>query len=145
MKGNVTVAVVSESVFAGQRDELHFTGKGTLEKTGYGYCLQYTAKNDADGSEMTSQVKLERQHHRAVIVNETGDTGYGLLLDPKAVTATKIESGQGALTLNVTTQAVRWDLGGKQGSIELEYTLLMGASPMSGLRLHMDLKEEKTK
>ena len=70
---------------------------------------------------------------------------YGLLLDPKAVTATKIESGGGALTLHVTTPNVGWELGGKQGSIDLAYTLLMGAAPMSSLRLHMELKEEKKK
>lgn len=145
MKGNVTVTVVSESAFAGQRDTLRFTGRGTLEKTDYGYRLCYTAQNDADGSEMTSEIKLEREHRRAVIINESGGSGYGLLLDPKAVTATKIESGGGALTLHVTTPNVGWELGGKQGSIDLAYTLLMGAAPMSSLRLHMELKEEKKK
>ena len=143
MKGNVRITVEAVSTFAGQRDVLRFTGSGAVEPTEYGYHLRYTATNDADGSAMTSDVKLEKAGRRAVVINESAGGGYGLLLDPRTPTATRIEAGGGALTLNVTTQRVSWDLGGRQGTVELAYTLLTGAAPMSALQVSMNLKEER--
>ena len=141
MNGNVTVKVESASSFAGMKDVLTFTGTGTLEKTDYGYHLRYTAANDIDGSVVDSDVKLEQATHRAVVINENGQYGYGLLLDPKATTATKIEAGGGALVLNVVTREVSWDLGKKQGSIIFDYTFLQGMQPMSALHLRLDLQQ----
>ena len=141
MNGNVTVKVESASSFAGMKDVLNFTGTGTLEKTDYGYHLRYTVANDIDGSVVDSDVKLEQATHRAVVINENGQYGYGLLLDPKATTATKIEAGGGALVLNVVTREVSWDLGKKQGSIIFDYTFLQGMQPMSALHLRLDLQQ----
>ena len=141
MNGNVTVKVESASSFAGMKDVLNFTGMGTLEKTDDGYHLRYTAANDIDGSVVDSDVKLEQATHRAVVINENGQYGYGLLLDPKATTATKIEAGGGALVLNVVTREVSWDLGKKQGSIIFDYTFLQGMQPMSALHLRLDLQQ----
>ena len=141
MQGNVTIKVESKSAFAGMEDTLSFTGTGTLEKTDYGYHLRYTAANDIDGSVVDSDVKLEQATHRAVVINENGQYGYGLLLDPKATTATKIEAGGGALVLNVMTREVSWDLGKKQGTIRLDYTLLQGVQPMSALQLRLNLQQ----
>ena len=144
MQGNVKIKVESASSFAGMTDVLNFTGTGTLEKTDYGYHLRYTAANDIDGSVVDSDVKLEQATHRAVVINENGPYGYGLLLDPKATTATRIEAGGGALVLNVMTREVSWDLGKKQGTIRLDYTLLQGVQPMSALHLRLDLQQGDT-
>lgn len=141
MNGNVKVKVESASSFAGMKDLLNFTGTGTLEKTDYGYHLRYTAANDIDGSVVDSDVKLENEGKRAVVINENGQYGYGLLLDPKAITATRIEAGGGSLVLNVSTREVSWDLGKKQGFIILDYTLLQGVQPMSALHLRLDLQQ----
>ena len=141
MQGKVNVKVESVSVFAGMRDSLHFTGTGTLEKTDYGWHLRYTAANDIDGSVVDSDVKLEKETKRAVVINENGQYGYGLLLDPKATTATKIEAGGGSLVMNVATKEVSWDLGKKQGSIIFDYTFLQGVQPMSVLHLRLDLQQ----
>ena len=141
MEGNVTVSVTTESRFGGAPDTLHFSGSGQLERTDYGWHLRYTANNDIDGSVGDSDVKLEKETHRAVVINENGENGYGMLLDPKAVTATKIETGGGALVLNVATRDVKWDLGKKQGEILLDYTLLQGVQPMSALHLRIELQQ----
>ena len=141
MQGNVKIKVESVSDFAGMEDVLNFTGTGMLEKTDYGYHLRYTAANDIDGSAVDSDVKLEQATHRAVVINENGQYGYGLLLDPKATTATKIEAGGGAVVLNVATREVSWDLGKKQGSIVFDYTFLQGMQPMSVLHLRLDLQQ----
>ena len=141
MEGQVKVKVESTSTFAGMKDTLNFTGTGSLEKTDYGWHLRYTANNDIDGSVVDSDVKLEKETHRAVVINENGENGYGMLLDPKAVTATKIETGGGALVLNVATRDVKWDLGKKQGEILLDYTLLQGVQPMSALHLRIELQQ----
>ena len=76
-----------------------------------------------------------------MVINENGQYGYGLLLDPKATTATKIEAGGGAVVLNVATREVSWDLGKKQGSIVFDYSFLQGMQPMSVLRLRLDLQQ----
>ena len=141
MNGNITIKVESASIIAGMKDVLNFTGTGTLEKTDYGYHLRYTAANDIDGSVVDSDVKLEQETHRAVVINENGQYGYGLLLDPKATTATKIEAGGGSLVLNVATREVSWALGKKQGNIILDYTLLQGVQPVSALKLRLDLQQ----
>lgn len=141
MNGTVTVKVESTSTFAGMKDVLNFTGTGTLEKTDYGWHLRYTAANDIDGSVVDSDVKLEKATKRAVVINENGQYGYGLLLDPKATTATRIDAGGGSLVLNVMTREVSWDLGKKQGCIVLDYTLLQGVQPMSALHLKLDLQQ----
>lgn len=143
MEGNVTVSVTTESRFGGADDILHFSGSGRLERTDYGWHLRYHASNDADGSPVDSDVKIETAANRAVLINESGESGYGLLLDPKAVTATRIEAGGSALTLNVSTKEVTANLSGKEGTIILEYTLLVGMQPMSALRVSIRMKKEK--
>ena len=78
---------------------------------------------------------------RAIVVNE--GEGYGLLLDPEAVTATQIKTPRGTLTLNVKTKEVQWDLAGRRdGSVVLEYMLLVGMQPVSALRVSLFLKKE---
>ena len=100
----VQVLVRSHSDFAGGVDELTFRGTGTLEKTDYGYRLRYTAQNELDGSAVASEMRLETQQRRAVVITESKDGGYGLLLDPRRTTVTQIAGGDGgALTLHVET------------------------------------------
>ena len=142
MEGKVSVTVESVSSFAGMQDTLRFSGFGELQKTDYGWHLHYTAANDVDGSVVYSDIKLEKESKRAVVINETDQYGYGLLLDTKATTATKIEAGGGALVLNVAAHEISWDLGKKQGYLILDYTLLEGLQPMSSLHLRLDLQQE---
>ena len=106
----------SESLFAGGRDELTFRGVGQMEKTEYGHRLRYTAQNEADGSGVASELRLETSLHRAVVITESRDGGYGLLLDPRA-------EGPGTVTLR--------------------YTLLLGTQQMSALRLELTLTKEE--
>ena len=124
----VQVLVRSHSDFAGGVDELTFRGTGTLEKTDYGYRLRYKAQNELDGSAVASEVRLETQQRRAVVITESKDGGYG-----------------GALTLHVDTKEVSWHLPRKgDGHITLTYTLLLGTQALSALHLALTLtKEEK--
>ena len=80
-----------------------------------------------------------------MVINEADSGGYGLLLDPKTPTATRIDGGDGgALTLNVVTQEVAWQLSRRgQGFITLAYTLLIGAQPLSALRVELTLTKEE--
>lgn len=142
----VQVLVRSRSDFAGGVDELTFRGTGTLEKTDYGYRLRYTAQNELDGSAVASEMRLETQQHRAVVITESKDGGYGLLLDPQRQTVTQIAGGDGgALMLHVDTKEVSWHLPRKgEGHITLTYTLLLGTQALSALHLALTLtKEEK--
>ena len=141
----VQVLARSRSDFAGGVDELTFRGTGTLEKTDYGYRLRYTAQNELDGSAVASEMRLETQQRRAVVITESKDGGYGLLLDPKTPTATRIDGGDGgSLTLNVVTQEVAWQLSRQgHGFITLAYTLLIGAQPLSVLRVELTLTKEE--
>lgn len=146
MEGKVHVLVRSASNFAGGRDELTFRGVGQAEKTDYGHRLRYTAQNEADGSAVATELRLETKQRRAVIITESKDGGYGLLLDPERQTVTRIAGGDGgALTLHVDTQEVSWHLPRKgEGRITLAYTLLLGTQALSALRLELILtKEEK--
>ena len=124
----IQVLARSRSDFAGGVDELTFRGTGTLEKTDYGYRLRYTAQNELDGSAVASEVRLETQQRRAVVITESKDGGYG-----------------GALTLHVDTKEVSWHLPRKgDGHITLTYTLLLGTQALSALHLALTLtKEEK--
>ena len=122
-------------------DVIRMEGTAAVEKTDYGWHLQYEAVNCEDEkSAIRSDVKLETATRRAILVNE--GEGYGLLLDPAAVTATQIKTPQGSLTLNVKTKEVTWDLAGqKDGSVILEYMLLVGMQPVSALRVSLFLKK----
>ena len=142
----VRVLARSRSNFAGGVDELTFRGTGTLEVTEYGHRLRYTAQNEADGSGVASEIRLETKEHRAVVITESKDGGYGLLLDPRRTTVTQIAGGDGgALTLHVETKEVSWHLPRRgEGHITLAYTLLLGTQALSALRLELTLtKEEK--
>lgn len=145
MAEHVQITVRSTSRFGGQEDQLIFRGTGTLEKLPEGWHLRYEAANEADGSAIVSDVKLETATRRAVVINETDGGGYGLLLDPKTPTATRIDGGDGgSLTLNVVTQEVAWQLSRKgHGFITLAYTLLIGAQPLSVLRVELTLTKEE--
>lgn len=145
MAEHVQITVRSTSRFGGQEDQLIFRGTGTLEKLPEGWHLRYEAANEADGSAIVSDVKLETATHRAAVINEADSGGYGLLLDPKTPTATRIDGGDGgSLTLNVVTQEVAWQLSRKgHGFITLAYTLLIGAQPLSVLRVELTLTKEE--
>ena len=145
MAERVRIAVQSRSRFGGQEDVLLFRGAGTLEKLPEGWHLRYEAANEADGSAIVSAVKLETATRRAVVINEADSGGYGLLLDPKTPTATRIDGGDGGtLTLNVVTQEVAWQLSRRgQGFITLAYTLLSGAQPLAALRVELTLTKEE--
>lgn len=146
MADKVRVFVRSRSDFAGGQDELTFRGTGTLERTDYGWQLRYTAQNEADGSAVASELRLETAQHRAVVISESKDGGYGLLLDPKRQTVTQIAGGDGgALTLHVAAREVSWHLPRRgEGRITLAYTLLLGTQALSALHLELTLtKEEK--
>ena len=145
MAEQVHIAVQSRSRFGGQEDVLTFRGTGTLEKLPEGWHLRYEAANEVDGSAIVSEIRLETATHRAVVINEADSGGYGLLLDPKTPTATRIDGGDGgALTLNVVTQEVAWQLSRRgQGFITLAYTLLLGVQPLSALRVELTLTKEE--
>ena len=146
MAEHVQITVRSTSRFGGQEDQLIFRGTGTLEKLPEGWHLRYEAANEADGSAIVSDVKLETATHRAVVINEADSGGYGLLLDPQRQTVTQIAGGDGgALTLHVDTKEVSWHLPRKgDGHITLTYTLLLGTQALSALHLALTLtKEEK--
>ena len=146
MAEHVQITVRSTSRFGGQEDQLIFRGTGTLEKLPEGWHLRYAA-NEADGSAIVSDVKLETATHRAVVINEADSGGYGLLLDPKTPTATRIDGGDGgSLTLNVVTQEVAWQLSRQgHGFITLAYTLLIGTQPLSVLRVELTLTKEENR
>ena len=141
----VQVLARSRSDFAGGVDELTFRGTGTLDKTEYGYQLRYTAQNEADGSGVASEIRLETAQRRAVVISESKDGGYGLLLDPRRTTVTQITGGDGgALTLHVETKEVSWHLPRRgEGHITLAYTLLLGTQALSALRLELTLTKEE--
>ena len=47
-----------------------------------------------------------------------------------------------SLTLNVKTKEVKWDLSGRRdGSVVLEYMLLVGMQPVSALRVSLFLRK----
>ena len=143
MAEHVQITVRSTSRFGGQEDQLIFRGTGTLEKLPEGWHLRYEAANEADGSAIVSDVKLETATRRAVVINEADGGGYGLLLDPKTPTATRIDGG---LTLNVVTQEVAWQLSRQgHGFITLAYTLLIGTQPLSVLRVELTLTKEENR
>ncbi len=141
----VQVLARSRSDFAGGVDELTFRGTGTLDKTEDGYQLRYTAQNAADGSGVASEIRLEAAQRRAVVISESKDGGYGLLLDPRRTTVTQIAGGDGgALTLHVETKEVSWHLPRRgEGHITLAYTLLLGTQALSALRLELTLTKEE--
>ena len=145
MAEQVHIAVQSRSRFGGQEDVLTFRGTGTLEKLPEGWHLRYEAANEADGSAIVSEIRLETATRRAVVINEADSGGYGLLLDPKTPTATRIDGGDGGtLMLNVVTQEVAWQLSRRgQGFITLAYTLLLGAQPLSALQVELTLTKEE--
>ena len=147
MAEQVQITVRSTSRFGGQEDQLIFCGTGTLEKLPEGWHLRYEAANEADGSAIVSDVKLETATRRAVVINEADSGGYGLLLDPKTPTATRIDGGDGgSLTLNVVTQEVAWQLSRQgHGFITLAYTLLIGTQPLSVLRVELTLTKEENR
>lgn len=147
MAEHVQITVRSTSRFGGQEDQLIFRGTGTLEKLPEGWHLRYEAANEADGSAIVSDVKLETGTHRAVVINEADSGGYGLLLDPKTPTATRIDGGDGgSLTLNVVTQEVAWQLSRQgHGFITLAYTLLIGTQPLSVLWVELTLTKEENR
>ena len=145
MAEQVHIAVQSRSRFGGQEDVLTFRGTGTLEKLPEGWHLRYEAANEADGSTIVSEIRLETATRRAVVINEADSGGYGLLLDSETPTATRIDGGDGgALTLNVVTQEVAWQLSRRgRGFITLAYTLLLGAQPLSALQVELTLTKEE--
>ena len=147
MAEHIQITVRSTSRFGGQEDQLIFRGTGTLEKLPEGWHLRYEAANEADGSAIVSDVKLETATRRAVVINEADSGGYGLLLDPKTPTATRIDGGDGgSLTLNVVTQEVAWQLSRQgHGFITLAYTLLIGTQPLSVLRVELTLTKEENR
>ncbi len=141
MEGTAQIRIASRSVFGGVEDVIRMEGTATVEKTDYGWHLQYEAVNCEDEkSAIRSDIKVETATRRAILVNE--GEGYGLLLDPAAVTATQIKTPQGSLlTLNVKAKEVSWDLAGQRdGSVILEYMLLVGMQPVSALRVSLFLK-----
>ena len=131
MEGKVHVLARSGSLFAGGQDELTFRGVGQIGKTEYGHRLRYTAQNELDGSGVASEIRLENARHRAVVITESQDGGYGLLLDPKAETVTQIAGGDGGAPRKGT------------GRITLRYTLFLGTQPMSELHLELTLTKEE--
>ena len=142
MEGTAQIRVASRSVFGGVEDVIRMEGTASIEKTEYGWHLNYEAVNCEDEkSRLRSDIKLEADTRRAIVVNE--GEGYGLLLDPEAVTATQIKTPRGTLTLNVKTKEVQWDLAERRdGSVVLEYMLLVGMQPVSALRVSLFLKKE---
>jgi hypothetical protein len=143
MEGKVQVRMTSHSTFGGTEDILRFTGHGTVEATDYGWHLAYTVENTDGGDRMHSDVKVETQSGRVLLLNG-GEEGYGLLLDPHATTEANIKQGGHTLTLSVRTRQARVDLSGKMhGSLLLEYMLLVGMQPISALRVLAEFRKEE--
>ena len=95
MEGTAQIRIASRSVFGGVEDVIRMEGTATVEKTDYGWHLQYEAVNCEDEkSAIRSDIKVETATRRAILVNE--GEGYGLLLDPAAVTATQIKTPRAA-------------------------------------------------
>ena len=80
----VQVLARSRSDFAGGVDELTFRGTGTLDKTEYGYQLRYTAQNEADGSGVASEIRLEAAQRRAWSSRNPGTGATGCCWTPGA-------------------------------------------------------------
>ena len=59
MEGNTQIRIASRSVFGGVEDVIRMEGSATVEKTEYGWHLQYEAVNCEDEkSTIRSDVKL---------------------------------------------------------------------------------------
>jgi len=145
MEGPVQVRLTSRSRFGGEEDVLCFTGHGTVEKTEYGWHVCYTVKNtEGAGEEMSSDLKIEQETRRVIIVHG-GEEGYGLLLDLSIPTVTELQEGGKTLALNVVAKEVQVDLtGAKEGSLTLGYMLLMGMQPLSALHVTAQFKKEES-
>ena len=130
MEGHVKITLLSRSRYQGGEDVLAFAGNGLLKKEEQGWRLRYTAAAQ-DGSHMASDVRLEGG--TAVLRNITG--GYTLTLDPRKKTQARIPTEMGALTMEVTTRCLDWQLEEAPGRIIMDYTLTALGQTLSDLHL----------
>ena len=138
MEGHVTVTLLSRSRYEGGEDVLAFAGNGLLKRTERGWHLRYTASSQ-DGSHMASDLRLE--DGAATLRNITGD--YTLTLDPKQKTATRIPTPVAALTMEVNTRQLEWQLEDAPGRIIMDYALTALGQTVSDLHLTVYLTDNK--
>ena len=73
MEGTAQIRIASRSVFGGVEDVIRMEGTATVEKTDYGWHLQYEAVNCEDEkSTIRSDVKVETATRRAILVKYNG-------------------------------------------------------------------------
>lgn len=130
MEGHVNVTLLSRSRYDGGEDVLAFAGNGLLKRVEDGWHLRYTASAQ-DGSRMASDIRLAGE--TALVRNITGD--YTLILDPQKTTQARIPTQVGALTMEVTTRCLDWQLEEAPGRIKMEYTLMAMGQTLSDLHL----------
>ena len=137
MEGHVNVTLLSRSRYDGGEDVLAFAGSGLLKRTENGWHLRYTASSQ-DGSHMASDLRLE--DGAATLRNITGD--YTMTLDEKKTTQARIPTAMGALTMDVYTRSLTWQLEEAPGRIIMDYTLTALGQTVSDLHLTVYLTYE---
>ena len=137
MEGHVNVTLLSRSRYDGGEDVLAFAGSGLLKRMENGWHLRYTASSQ-DGSHMASDLRLE--DGAATLRNITGD--YTMTLDEKKTTQARIPTAMGALTMDVYTRSLTWQLEEAPGRIIMDYTLTALGQTVSDLHLTVYLTYE---
>ena len=137
MEGHVKVTILSLSRYEGGEDKLAFAGKGLLRREGEGWHLRYTAASP-DGSHLATDLRLE--NGAATLRNITGD--YTMTLDKENTTKTRVPTQMGALTMDVTTRSLDWQLEEAPGRIIMDYTLTALGQTVSDLHLTVYLTYE---
>ena len=137
MEGHVNVTILSLSRYEGGEDRLAFAGKGLLRRQGEGWHLRYTAASP-DGSHLATDLRLE--NGVAALRNITGD--YTMTLDKEATTQARIPTAMGALTMDVHTRSLDWQLEDAPGRIIMDYTLTALGQTVSDLHLTVYLTYE---
>ena len=88
---------------------------------------------------MASDLRLE--DGAATLRNITGD--YTLTLDPKQKTAARIPTPVAALTMEVNTRQLEWQLEDEPGRIIMDYALTALGQTVSDLHLTVYLTDNK--
>ena len=130
MEGHVNITLLSRSRYEGGEDTLAFAGNGLLRREGEGWHLRYTAAAQ-DGSRVATDLRLE--DGKAIVRNITGD--YTMTLDRETTTKTRIPTEMGALTMDVTTRSLDWQLEEAPGRLIMDYTLTALGQTLSDLHL----------
>ncbi len=142
MEGHINVMIRSVITAQGEREEMCQTGRGLLRHDEDGYHLRYSAI-DETGQRSNNAVRMTGE---GITVHNTS-AGYTLQLNPEQDTVLRLRAGGAVLEMGIITRRVRWTLEGEeQGTIEMDYTMLSGGTPVSDVCLRIQIeKEEKEK